>query len=885
MKIPKQKGLLLLIMLLIGCCFSSVAAQVNNKRVVSGKVSDLLSKEEIAYGVVMLPMLNIWAITDEQGEFTMKDVPQGEWQIEVSCLGYRKIDQMILVAENPAKYHFEMQLENLALKNVVVTAQQVTLANTTQIGRTAIQHLQITSLHDILQLLPGQLSSNPDLSQPGMLTIRETNTNQPNESNSLGTSLIIDGARISNDANLQRPSTAKTESNMSETGVVGVDTRKFSPDRIESINVIQGVASAEYGDLTSGAVLMTTKAGISPFEVSVKTDPRLKSIALGKGLGLGINKGFLNMDFDYTRAFRELLPVPYYYNRISSQLGYSNTFYVNHSTLSFNTKISGYITNSDSKNDPDKSLLESVQNKDNEFNLNMFGNWLFHKKWITGLRYNFFGSYGYQLYEENKEYKGANPIPVTYSPEDGEHLAAFSPINYTQKRNVEGKPVYLQGKITANASHKSGPWFNKAMIGAEWSSIGNNGRGKWGENMPLGYRDQSFSDIPFIHNYALFLEDKISLDLGISSVELQAGLRMANILTDALHYKTALDPRFNIKYTFIDNPASAGIRWLSLRGSWGIQHKMPTLMHLYPDPFYTDRLSFSYQNADFSEGVAIMTSKVVRDTSNPDLKLPKSTNSEIGLDWNIAGIKGSVVYYNEKLKNAFTLDPYITMFPYRVYDRTETMPEYTDGVLMAGGQPVPYSQDTIFSGYMRPGNRGRTDKWGIEYTVNLGKIPALHTSIIVDGAYMNIKRTKEGNVFEYKTGLFNQQNRKYAAIYSGAANSSNGSRSERLNTNLRLVTSIPRIRMVVTLGLQCVWIDRSQRLSETADGIRAIMRDKQGNRVEGNIYQDNEHKKYIYPVALIDFHGNQIPFTEEMLNNAQMKEYETESSPGMFLCD
>ncbi|MGL4292020.1 MAG: TonB-dependent receptor, partial [Bacteroidales bacterium] len=844
MRIPKGMGLITLIVLLFGHSLFPVFGQGKVKFEIAGSVSEMVSNEKIPYAVVLLPALNVWAVTDDNGAFAIKDVPQGEWMIEVSCLGYQKIEKKINVKQSLTGIRLKMHAQDLTLKDVVVTAEAGTNINSSsKIGRTAIQHLQAASIKDVLQLLPGQVTANPDLSKPGVLTIRETDTS--NEVNALGTSLVVDGARISNDANLQRISTNKDETGFPNSGGTGVDTRKISADRIESVEVIRGVASAEYGDMTSGAVIMTTKAGITPYEISLKTDPRLKSAALGKGIALGPNKGFFNVDADYTYAFKDIRSEADSYNRISGQLGYSNRFAIGDSKLNFNAKASGYLTLNTTKNDPDKKRNEYIKNKDNEVNLNLFGNWLFNKSWITCVKYTLFGSYGYQRMEENKEYEGTNPIPVTYTTASGEQLALFLPSSYNQIRVVEGKPLYLQGKISANACHKLGPVFNKALVGTEWSTIGNNGKGKWGEYMPLGYRDRSFDDIPYIHNYSFFIEDKLNIDINASSLELQAGLRMTNVITDAAGYKLSFDPRFNVKYAIVERPRAEGLRLLSLRAGWGIQHKMPTLIHLYPDPFYRDVLSYSYLSADFKDQMAIMTSSVVNDTSNPDLKLPQSRNYEIGIDLNIGGVKGSVCYFNEKLKNAFTFDNHLTALPYRIYERTTSLPEYIDGVLMNNGVPVPFTNDTTFGGYNRPGNRARIDKWGLEYTINFGKIPALNTSIIVDGAYMNIERTNTGREYVYKPTTINQQNRKYAAIYE--CNNSNGgigSRSQRLNTNVRFVTNIPQIRMVVSLGLQCVWLDKTQRIISNTEGGRVIMRDENGNRVEGDVYKDGKYMKY-----------------------------------------
>jgi hypothetical protein len=91
--------------------------------------------------------------------------------------------------------------------------------------------------------------------------------------------------------------------------------------------------------------------------------------------------------------------------------------------------------------------------------------------------------------------------------------------------------------------------------------------------------------------------------------------------------------------------------------------------------------------------------------------------------------------------------------------------------------------------------------------------------------------------------------------------------------------------MVVSLGVQCVWIDRGQWIASASGSERIIMRDDNGNRVEGNIYKDGTHYKYLYPTYLVDFAGNRIPFTEAMLSDVQAKDYEVKINPTAFLGD
>ena len=86
--------------------------------------------------------------------------------------------------------------------------------------------------------------------------------------NALGATIIQDGSPLSNNANLQAMHPAVL-GNLGALGGTaspggGLDTRNISLENIESVEVIRGIPSAEYGDLTSGAVLVKSKAGKTP---------------------------------------------------------------------------------------------------------------------------------------------------------------------------------------------------------------------------------------------------------------------------------------------------------------------------------------------------------------------------------------------------------------------------------------------------------------------------------------------------------------------------------------------------------------------------------------------------------------------------------------------
>ena len=121
--------------------------------------------------------------------------------------------------------------------------------------------------------------------------------------------MIVDGAPLSNDGNLQAlsPSLAGSASNQSQNGMSdqttagkGVDLRSVSPDNVESMEVIRGIPSVEYGNLTSGVVIVKTKTGSTPWEAKFKADPYSKMVYAGKGFTLK-NGSAINAGIDWTQ--------------------------------------------------------------------------------------------------------------------------------------------------------------------------------------------------------------------------------------------------------------------------------------------------------------------------------------------------------------------------------------------------------------------------------------------------------------------------------------------------------------------------------------------------------------------------------------------------------
>lgn len=875
-------------------------SQNSAKVIFSGTVVSAKTGETLPMVVVNIKELNMWTTSSLQGVFSFKDIKPGTYTVQTSCLGYKNYELKMVLTKNVTNYKLKLEEESLAMDEVVVTAKAGNRLNSSSnISKTALDHLQASSLADVVQLLPGELTSNPDLTKVNKIAIRDipktvNGTASADNTTSLGTSIIVDGAKISNDANLQSRNSNSAFTTSSESGT---DARQIPVNNIESVEVIRGIASAEYGDLTSGAVIVKTKAGKSPLEVSFKTDPKSKQVTAGKGFALGDENGFFNVDMEYTYASPDNRTPAKSSDRFTLGLGYSNTFNQKNSPVSFNAKLRGYLLMDKKRQDPDKTAEETFKQDDKEMSLNIFGNWMLNRPWLTSLKYTLAGSFGRQ-YNYEKTFVQRSQEPTTSVTESGEFEGKFLPAEYYSIYSVEGKPVNVQAKLVANISGKYGSVYNTGLLGLEWNTEGNLGEGKqFGEFQPAsGIRPRSFKDIPFLHTYSLFVEDKVNIPLGKKpSLELSAGARFTNIKTDAVDYDITIEPRFNARLNLIDNNWNKkGFQSMSFRAGWGIQHKMPTMAYLYPDPAYIDRISCNYTNDDVN--FAVLTS-FVKETNNLDLKIPTSKNFEAGIDVKFLGVLANLAYFREKLTDGFNFRREAEPFYYKTYDRitVATRPEFVDGQVMYDGKALGYTVDSTFASYSRPSNGVSIDKWGIEYSFNFGTIQSLKTSIIADGAYFHVKRLENELQTYYQNTKVNGKYYPYVGIYAGAGNNvPNGSISQRVNTSLRLVTHIPNLRFVVSLTAQCVWMDKTRDICEYEGRNLVYMKDDAGNIIKGDPQDDVTHNKYMSPVAYYDIQGIRHEFTEadalrpefqKMIVAAKINSFQEDKLDPYFMCN
>ena len=280
-------------------------------------VKDKDTKEAIIMATVQLQPSGAVAVTNMDGVASIRNIEAGTYLVNISYVGYEPISTQVKVSRN-MKLNFQMTPTTLALREVSVVARQNASGKATSsiIGRQAIDHLQATSLADIMQLVPGGLMGNQDLTSSlgSRLQIRSASQSAFNSTSAFGSPIIIDGVPLSNNGNL-------TQGDFSNTATTGTDMRNISADDIEEVEVIRGIPSAEYGDLTSGMVVVHSKIGVTPWQLKGKVNPGMMNYSLGKGLRMD-KYGILNFNVDYAQAWGDPRKKTNSFDRYNFSLGY-----------------------------------------------------------------------------------------------------------------------------------------------------------------------------------------------------------------------------------------------------------------------------------------------------------------------------------------------------------------------------------------------------------------------------------------------------------------------------------------------------------------------------------------------------------------------------------
>ena len=820
--------------------------------------------------VIQLPVSGQWTVTDKNGVFSFSNAPAGDLEIKVTCLGY--LEGSFRSGKKRGELTLVLKEDNLALESAVVTAEESSssAATTRKIDRKALDHLQLLDVGDISSLLPGGKTVSPDLTGgESQFAVRGS---------SFGTALEVDGVRLSNNA-----SATQTE---------GVSTRNIATSDVASVEVISGIPSVEYGDLTGGVVRIRTQYGKTPWKVSVTAGPRTKQISTDKA-------GVLNVSAERTRSVRNLASPYTAYVRNGASLKWSQTFNKDRSPLRLSAVLTGNIGGMDSHSDPDANIGNYSKARDNLFRGQLSLDWMANLSWLTNLEVTASVSYADKLQETATRKSYATAPVAIHGIQEGYFVAQSyaeypdAPVvllksgSWYEKSYTDSRPLDYSLKAKATWNKAWGGITSLLKLGLHFDGTRNFGRGLYYETLAEApdWRPWPYSDLPAMHNLALFVEENLTLPIGSTRLQLTGGLRWDNTLLERTQYGavSSLSPRGNLKYTLIEGKGF--VRHLSLRGGYGIACKLPSFQILYPSPSYTDVLSFT--PGTLPDGSTWYAWYILPHTLeyNPSLRWQKARQSEVGLDLELPFVKLSLSAWYNRQEDSYVIrkryEPYHFKFTdqksldaltipaeNRIYsiDRESGIVTVSDRSGIFPAQQLVAKDRDSFIAQSYPDNSSPTHRAGVECVLEFKQIKAIRTSFRVDGSYTYYK-SLDAQVQPYypSTLLADGNYYPYVGYYVGGASASNGTRSESVDLNLTTITHIPKVRLIFTLKLEAGLMRYRQALSESPDGARSYAVNDKGafEPSDENIYDSNRYT-ITYPSYYVSVMnpGTPIPFRE-----------------------
>ncbi|MBP5397347.1 MAG: TonB-dependent receptor [Bacteroidales bacterium] len=747
----------------------------------------------------MVPDYGIFTLTDADGKARLEKVPVGKATLSVTMLGYEDYNRSFQFSRDTSIV-VRLQESSLTLEQVVVTATPSAAGASTasNIGRMAIDHLQATSLADVMQLLPGQLMTSGDMTTSESIAIRSASTTDAN--NAFGAAVVVDGVPMSDNGSIEKSGDQGPQ-------LSGVDMRQISADNIESVEVIRGIPSVEHGDLTSGAVVVNTKAGYTPVEIRAKVNPTTVNASVGKGWKFTKAAGSLNVNADYARASGDPRSRSRSYDRINGGVTYSNTIGRIWSTTT-KLQLSGILDLRPT--DPDL-LAEGTKDDEKQFTVRAShtGRVSFNKPWSRSFNYALGFSYTDKRSEKTAIVQADGGKPIITALSDGYFQVPYITESYLAAGGTESRPLNFYAKAANTFTVKLEKLNQRFNMGAEYRLESNKARGYFNANdlQPLSPnsngRPRPYYDIPPLHQIAAYLEDNLDWELPLGmEFKLQAGVRFDMMQPGMPEQVYAFSPRFNASLKLTS--------WLTLRGGWGLSNKTPGLAYLYPEPNYVDRVAASYLPVDVSKQLVVYNTHITQVERNNTLKNMSSSKGEVGVDLKFKnGMSFSVVAYQSEVKNGFGAYSEPRIFLSNYYTAAQ-------GIKLDGaGNPYidwanPARIDTVYTTSGRTGNTRASLDRGVEFDFNFGQIKPIRTSILLSGAYMESQSWTTGPNYQSPDGI------PAASVYAqGGANTppfkllypSGQSRSvnRRFSANLRLVCNIPRMKMVISLSNQVVF--------------------------------------------------------------------------------
>lgn len=766
--------------------------------------------------------------SDDFGFVFLKSIPNGKFKIKLSHKGYVVLEKTL---ELTAGQHLTLELIPLSieLNEVVITAVESRgMTSTSIIDKKAMQHLQPSSFTDLLELLPGGRSKDPVFNASNHIKLREVGTADSNyDISSLGTSFVVDGIPINTDSNLQfttgptvqiTPGSgyANTRRNITSKGV---DMRSISTDQIEKVEIVRGIPSVEYGDLTSGLIKIQRKRGRSNWESRFKADEFSKLYYVGKGFESQEKRFVLNVGLDYLDAKPDPRNSFENYKRITTSIRTQKTWENDSQLFQWDSSLDYSGSMDNEKTDPDIGYAK-VDRYSSDFNRFSFANSLDinfkTSRFLKSIHTSASVGQQFDKIRQTKWVQVSSATAIPNNTEQGESDGIFLTPQYISNLEVDGKPFDAFLKVMGDFEVPLFGIQQTLKMGSEWTYSKNNGKGQvYDTNHPpspeMTTRPRSYKDIPASTDISFFAEAAVKIPIAAHELNVAAGVRATSLLNISSAYaiqgKYYFDPRINAQWVFPSFKIGNRALRAELTAGIGQYTKFPTLAQLYPDFVYNDLVQLNYyHNTPEYRRINLMTYKT--SAVNYDLAPAVNKKWEVRADFSYDNNRFSATFFKENLNSGFRNSSRYQALSYKKYDSSSIDPNTLTS------QPdlaqMSFVMDTLLTAYNSTNNGSKLLKSGVEFQFSSKRFTSINTRFTVNGAWFKTTYTNSSPV--YKSGqkeiIIDGKRLPYIGLYQW----DDGSEKQQLNANLIVDTYVPSLGLEFSSSFQFMCFRSDQTL-------------------------------------------------------------------------
>ncbi|HEX2982729.1 MAG TPA: TonB-dependent receptor [Ignavibacteriales bacterium] len=694
-----------------GIYFNPAPASLHNSDIIveTGSLRGAIYDDKgapLAGANVFIKEIRLGCVSDLKGIYAISNIKAGTYILQISFIGYKtEIRTIKIEANRTLELDFTLKTEAFQIGGIEVVGTGGLLPDApetkTVITSAEIEHYQASSLNDVLDLVPGvQKSGNPGLSQPSLVGLRGKAKDELGSSTgSFGTLVILDGAPVSNNANMQFVRMGGDEAGYLPPSS-GVDLRTIPADNIENIEVIRGLAPLRYGDVASGIIHVETKAGLAPLRLKFKNNPDTKEGNISGGYSL--LDGAINFNVNAAQSARNIRVEGDEYTRLTGQAIYSTSLFDgkvdNYSKILFQRVF-------DEAKPKDDLSHTNNYNRGYTVSLSDWGK-IKPKDNVSALEYNVFAT----MRRENTML--SRLITEMIILPSGDTAASYY-------ANVQTKGIEwtLGGRLEWSDLFYTGDFIHKITVGVDPQYNVNTGQGVAFDTLlsyygvESGKRPYSFDQIPGQLLASVYMEDKLTGNF-LFDFTLQLGFRYemyrpydfnisgfwgkGDIVKS--HQGTYFNPRVNLM-VFLSEKSQ-------LRLSAGTSSKTPPMSFIYPYPFV-----YPWRDPELQKNIYFRNN-----TDNPDLKGVRDVLYEISYDRDILDFIGVSLTSYYKMR---TNEPKQQLTPiFHVNNKNQAQFIYSYGVYY---------------------NFGKKETKGIELTIKTGRIKPLNMDFQIAGSYSHVK--------------------------------------------------------------------------------------------------------------------------------------------------